>query len=108
MTDKEILDGLEERLESDVKFYTHITSGDSSPRFKAKRTYAKEILDIIKTCRGRESDNPLPCPFCGEMPTVTESPDYEVRCENDDCPIAPSTYRYGTREQAIDDWNRRG
>ena len=37
----------------------------------------------------------LPCPFCGEKPTVDKSylpPTVEITCNNHDCHVRPSVY----------------
>ena len=73
--------------------------------------------------------NPLPCPFCNNIPIVVKDPlfhgshgysgcyEYYVKCENPKCRINPKTKSYNTvygksEEECIDksikDWNIRG
>ena len=103
MKDSEILDKLEERLRDDRDCLARLkVSGDLS-------NFIQELLDDI--CRRREGncDTPKPCPFCGKIPKVRyDGIMYEVACDNDDCKIAPSSYRYSTKEEAFDAWNKRG
>lgn len=55
-----------------------------------------------------------PCPFCGgkaelvKIP-ITPFPDkYYVRCSmKNDCVVAVHTFKGGTAEEAVADWNRR-
>jgi hypothetical protein len=59
------------------------------------------------------TDKLKPCPWCGKAPFVPDSVyestdcDWMVSCEDDDCPVGPSTDWYPTREQAIAEWNNR-
>lgn len=53
-----------------------------------------------------------PCPFCGMTGTLysvetEKGRQYAVDCENYDCRVSVCTELCGTREQAINDWNRR-
>ncbi len=57
-----------------------------------------------------------PCPFCGEIPVVFSSyaanairtfTGYFVSCDNIDCEQLPESDRYWSKEEAINDWNRR-
>lgn len=49
------------------------------------------------------------CPFCGGNAKVVLLYDsYHVECDNPlDCTVIPSTWGYGTEEEAIIAWNRR-
>lgn len=51
------------------------------------------------------------CPFCGEVPTVTEVTGTFVRVhcigDSDMCPMSPETGWMGSRELAIAAWNKR-
>lgn len=70
----------------------------------------------------------LPCPFCGEVPTLTKTQmwqgsrgyygcyGFSVKCENEDCAIMPFTRSFNTiyekdenkqKKKAIAAWNRR-
>lgn len=70
----------------------------------------------------------LPCPFCGEVPTLTKKQmwqgshgyygcyGFSVKCENEDCAITPFTRTFDTiyekdenkqKKKAIAAWNRR-
>lgn len=58
--------------------------------------------------------NLKPCPFCGEIPNMTEtisldniSTFYVVHCINDFCSIAPATSPYCNEQSAIYAWNTR-
>ncbi len=58
-----------------------------------------------------------PCPFCGDFGNLcqAENQAYEdvpkflwfVRCNNKLCAIKPITPLYGTKQQAIETWNKR-
>ena len=62
---------------------------------------------------------PLPCPFCGYPPQVSSyeyhlplgkvySTQWKVECMNEHCPAQPTVdWHYFTRDEAIDEWNRR-
>lgn len=60
----------------------------------------------------------LPCPFCGNMPTITEPyngcqccrESGEICCQNDKCPMSAIVYFDNimfTKEQAVKLWNTR-
>lgn len=69
--------------------------------------YAEDIISIAQSAI--DEDEPRVCPFCGKKPLVhSDGNMYEVRCENDDCKVAPSSYRYSSRGDAVDAWNERG
>ena len=109
VTDKEILDMLEKRLSDDAVYYDRVCWRGISHEHFAKRTYAKELCETIRALRAEDENEPKGCPFSGKKPLVHSNGNmYEVRCENDDCKIAPSSYRYSTREEAVDAWNERG
>lgn len=50
-----------------------------------------------------------PCPFCGSEPILSTDAfgQYDVRCLNTNCLIAPSTRVYGKAEDAAAAWNSR-
>ena len=56
-------------------------------------------------------ENLKPCPFCGEIPTVTHDAQncetYVIQCANGECACMPVTWWYLTKEEAIEAWNRR-
>lgn len=53
------------------------------------------------------------CPFCGgeaelfKIPVPPYPDKYYVRCNNPDCKVAVHTYRGGTAEETIEEWNWR-
>ena len=50
---------------------------------------------------------PLPCPFCGKIPRVSNG---KVKCMNADCKVQPKIkawYFAGYEADAIQDWNER-
>jgi hypothetical protein len=55
---------------------------------------------------------PKPCPFCGELPVVSYSPNglgWQVACMNEaGCELTPITWLYETEEEAVAAWNKRG
>ena len=73
-------------------------------------------LGLMRKHRSEElnMDKLRPCPFCGgkaeliKIPVPPYPDKYYVRCSNqNDCKVAVHTYRGGTAEEAIEDWNRR-
>jgi hypothetical protein len=55
---------------------------------------------------------PLPCPFCGETPTINEWPEHpklgaQIVCNNDACAMELHTPLNQTRSEAIAHWNTR-
>jgi len=59
---------------------------------------------------------PLPCPFCGEapdvsnkvIPTLTNEREFtSISCEHVPCNVRPHFSAYVPREQAIERWNTR-
>lgn len=61
-------------------------------------------------------ERPLPCPFCGGVPSTTmvsparlhEPEQWDVSCENERCQSSPALVTFSmTREAAIERWNRR-
>ena len=59
--------------------------------------------------RWAKSQQPLPCPFCGEKPTVEQatSQSFQVVCHSHKCEIRPRTKRMSSKEDAIRAWNER-
>jgi Lar family restriction alleviation protein len=53
---------------------------------------------------------PLPCPFCGNEPSVYEPLNVreyvEVHCNSSACAAEPTVYA-PTKEDAVEQWNRR-
>lgn len=51
-----------------------------------------------------------PCPFCGAIPAIMRwggLPTKQlIRCDNDDCAVAPEV-KGSTQLKAIEKWNRR-
>lgn len=54
-------------------------------------------------------DKLKPCPFCGKdkVSLVKEQYAYRVICINPNCHIPPFTNWQATKQEAINDWNRR-
>lgn len=63
---------------------------------------------------------PMPCPFCGETPTVKDRRDssivwkdsyalpFQISCRNPRCPMdMVVTHKYTSRDDAISAWNTR-
>lgn len=57
MTETAILDTLEQHLSDDAVYYDRVCMRGVSPVHYAKRTYALEILDKIRTLRSLTSDS---------------------------------------------------
>lgn len=60
---------------------------------------------------GMDIEKALPCPFCGEFPTVQPwhggGPlKHMVHCDNDHCHCGPGTTG-PTKRKAIERWNKR-
>ena len=57
------------------------------------------------------SEELKPCPFCGgEADLINNDYVYEkwfAGCHNGKCPVQPETYIHGTKDEAINAWNRR-
>mgnify|MGYP001492313816 CR=1 FL=1 len=50
---------------------------------------------------------PKPCPFCGQIPTVSHG---KVKCLNLECLVQPKTRDWFTKgyyHEAVNDWNVR-
>ena len=51
------------------------------------------------------------CPFCGTMPVIrhigANLGTWYIECIYDGCSCTPETWCYGTKEEAIEAWNRR-
>ena len=67
----------------------------------------KEQNEALETNQETEPE-PKPCPFCGKEPRIYgDKPQAYIACVNKDCPVAPETIFFHTREKAIEAWNHR-
>jgi len=81
---------------------------------KEHKSNQVQAVVSVKTANGL-----LPCPFCSKIPRVAscknynastthrEIYDYWVKCENDECPIRPSTGTTWQEDYAKQSWNNR-
>lgn len=68
---------------------------------------AQARIEELETKQETEPE-PKPCPFCGKEPRIYgDKPQAYIACVNKDCPVAPETIFFHTREKAIEAWNHR-
>lgn len=51
----------------------------------------------------------LPCPFCGDEPTIIykNSPSNIIECNGDHCAFNPQTHNYNSWQDCVKGWNTR-
>jgi len=118
----EVIDGQEHMMKAVKSFdgkscNTCIYFGDMRCEYKQKHNVSScptggsriEPNDIIVKDLGilRLRDGVLPCPFCGEYPSIkTVEGEYSVRHVCPNWTLVGTKY-YDTKQKAIDAWNRR-
>jgi hypothetical protein len=75
-----------------------------------KSTKKKDFNSKSQSNKEDKSDDPLPCPFCGQVPRVLHRKfaenGYVIECFGP-CNINPRTFCRQTKEEVIKLWNKR-
>lgn len=95
---------------TDKRYNLHLCSYDGVCPVGAGDRYNLQIPDISIKDLGILKDGRLPCPFCGEYPTIKEEldeNDERIYAVEHECNIFMTTGWNHDKQSVIDAWNRR-